>query len=117
MVVTGALGGPMSSVSYGRSFIDMVAQSPQPLPEVMIPLHTPKMVDGDLCMVFSKEEIALSAQPFKFSMVMKFLQRRPYLDIIKSFIRNCWGLANQHVVSSMRKPRMFSFGLLMKRIS
>lgn len=57
-----------------RSFVDMVAHSPQPLPVVDVPLHPPKVIEEELCVIFFKEEIDLSASLFRFSMVLKFLQ-------------------------------------------
>lgn len=86
------------------SFADRVSQSPLPLPEVNIPMKPPKMIDEELCVMFSPEEIHKSAQPFVFSLVMKFLRQRPSLDVIRSFVRSRWGLESQPMVSSMRKP-------------
>ncbi|XP_035545051.1 uncharacterized protein LOC118348161 [Juglans regia] len=64
-----------------------------------------KYVDGEICFQFSKEEIARSAEPFRFSIVLKFLKQRPSLDSIRSFINNRWGLSCMPTVSAMRRPR------------
>ncbi|XP_042980144.1 uncharacterized protein LOC122310314 [Carya illinoinensis] len=59
-----------------RSFAELVQDSPQPLPEVLVPFRAPKSVDGE----------------------------RPSLDSIRSFIRARWGLTKQPIVSSMLRP-------------
>jgi hypothetical protein len=71
----------------------------------VVPFRNPKVVDGEICVQFTKEEIERSAAPFRFAMVMKFLKQRPSLDQIRVFINGRWGLASQPVVSAMRKPR------------
>ncbi|KAF5482094.1 hypothetical protein F2P56_002688 [Juglans regia] len=78
--------GLSGMASRQRSFADMVAHTPQSLPEVEIPIDR-------------------SAAPFKFSIVLKFLRQRPSLDAIRSFICCRWGLGSQLVVSSMQRPR------------
>ncbi|XP_041025527.1 uncharacterized protein LOC121265935 [Juglans microcarpa x Juglans regia] len=105
MAVAGAPKGNPAPTMRSWSFADMVTQSPLHLPEVDILLRPPKMIDAELCVMFSPEEIHKSAQPFVFSLVMKFLRQRPSLDVIRSFVRSRWGLESQLVVSSMRKPR------------
>lgn len=57
-----------------RTFADMVLDSSQPLPEVVVPFRSHKTVDGEVCVVFSKEEIDQLALPFQFSLVLKFLR-------------------------------------------
>lgn len=74
MAAAMALGGPMVRWDLAHSFANMVSSTPQPILEVVIPWCGPKLVDNKLCVVFSKEEISLLAQPFKFSLVMKFLR-------------------------------------------
>ncbi|XP_041009290.1 uncharacterized protein LOC121253324 [Juglans microcarpa x Juglans regia] len=83
----------------------MVTQSPQLIPEVEIMLRPLKVFDGVPYVSFTKEEIERSAQPFKFSLVMKFMRQRPSLDIIRAFIRSRWGLDSKPVVSAMLKAR------------
>lgn len=103
-----AEGPSRSSVQANRqrTFADMVAQSPQPIPVVEVPPCPPKIIDAKFYMLFTKEEIDRSTTPFKFSMVMKFIRQRPSLDAIHSFIRNRWGLEiKQPVISAMRRPR------------
>lgn len=65
--------GPSVSVGRTRTFADMVAQSPQPLPVVDVPLRHAKVNEGEHCVIFCKEEIDRFVVPFKFSMVLKFL--------------------------------------------
>lgn len=95
-----------SSVPMGhqRTFSDTVTQSPQPLPVIEVPLCAPKVIDGECCLLFSKEKTKRSTAPFKFSLVMKFLRQRPSLDGIRSFIRHRWGLNVQSVVFTMQRP-------------
>lgn len=76
-----AQGGP-SVPNGGQTFADLVGLKRHPLSEVKIPLCAPKTVDDAACVVFTKEEIALSAQPFRYSLVLKFLNQRPSLDNI-----------------------------------
>lgn len=93
--------GASASMGRRRSFVDMVNQTPQPIPEVEIPLRPLKTFDGVPYVSFSKEEIERSSKPFKFSLMMKFLRQRPSLDTIRVFIRSRWGLDSQPVVSAM----------------
>jgi hypothetical protein len=88
-----------------RSFAELVSAPPQPISEVVVPFRFPQVVDGEVCVQFSRDEIERSAAPFRFAMVMKFLKQRPSLDRIRAFINGCWGLVSQPVVSVMRKPR------------
>lgn len=98
-------GGPMP-VTKAKLFVDLVMTVPQPIPEVInLPMRPPKVIDGQVCFMFSKEEIALSATPFRYSLVLKFLRQRPALDAIRMFIRVRWGLMGNAVVSSMSKNR------------
>ncbi|XP_040991002.1 uncharacterized protein LOC121238239 [Juglans microcarpa x Juglans regia] len=83
----------------------MVAYAPQPIPIVAILLRPPKILDGEIYISFSKEEITKSAEPFIFSLVLKFFRNRPSLDDIRSYIRRRWGLVVQPVVSLMAAPR------------
>ncbi|KAF5458875.1 hypothetical protein F2P56_022870, partial [Juglans regia] len=94
-----------SALPAHRSFADMVANAPQPIPVVEIPLRPPKVLDGEIYISFSKDEITKLAEPFIFSLVLKFLRNRPSLDDIRSCIRRRWGLVDQPVVSSMAAPR------------
>jgi hypothetical protein len=52
----------------------------------VVPFRSPQVVDGEVCVQFSKDEIERSAAPFWFAMVMKFLKQRPSLDRICAFI-------------------------------
>ncbi|XP_041011420.1 receptor-like protein EIX1 [Juglans microcarpa x Juglans regia] len=73
-----AQGGLLTSVVHGGwTFADLVAQKPQPLPEVDVPLRSPKWVENDC----------------------------PSLDVIRSFICSHWGIVQQPMVSSMRSPQ------------
>ncbi|XP_041025303.1 uncharacterized protein LOC121265683 [Juglans microcarpa x Juglans regia] len=87
-----------------RSYADLVLETPQPIPEVMVPFRSHKIVDGEVCIIFSKDEVDRSAIPFQYSLVLKFLRQRPSLDSIRAFIKARWGLSNQPIVSSMSKP-------------
>lgn len=78
---------------------------PQLLPEMEVPFLPLKLIDGELCFTFSAEEIEKIAQPFRFSMVLKFLRQRPPLDTVRAFIRSRWGLSNMPVVSAMQHLR------------
>jgi len=105
MAATGGFKGPPTVAGRTRSFAELVSVSPQPIPEVVIPFRSPQVVDGEVCVQFSKDEIERSAAPFWFAMVMKFLKQRPSLDRIRAFINGRWGLVSQPVVSAMRKAR------------
>lgn len=92
MAIAGHAQGRPSTPNGGQAFADLVGLKRQPLSEVKIPLRAPKTMDGAACVVFTKEEIALSAQPFKYSLVSKFSHQQPSLDNIRAFIRNQWVL-------------------------
>lgn len=94
-----------ATTSTCRSFAYMILDTPQPILEVVVPFRAPKIVDGEVCVMFSKKEIENSALPFRYSIVLKFLRQRPSLDAIRVFIRSRWGLNKQPAVSSMLKPR------------
>lgn len=55
--------------------------------------------------LFSKAEINQSAEPFRFSVVLKFLRRRPSLDHIRAFIKNRWGLKSVLVIGQLQNLR------------
>ncbi|KAF5459457.1 hypothetical protein F2P56_023400, partial [Juglans regia] len=104
MAAAGGTGGSMP-MATPRSFAELISATPQPFPDVLLPSRGPKTMEGEVYFLFSKEEILKSAEPFKFSLVLKFLKQRPSLDTIRLFIKNRWGLSGVAVVSSMRKPR------------
>ncbi|XP_035549697.1 uncharacterized protein LOC118349401 [Juglans regia] len=87
------------------SFADLVSAVPQPIPEMVLAPRIPKVLDGEVYFQFTKEEIARSAEPFRYSVVLKFLKNRPSLDTVRAFIHNRWGLTATPVVSAMRRPR------------
>lgn len=97
-------GNPAPPVRPG-TFVDLLSQTSLPLLEVDIPSRPSKTIDGELCVMFSPDEIQNFTRPFVFSLMTKFLQQRPSLDVIRSFVRNRWGLVSQPVVSSLRKLR------------
>ncbi|KAF5465161.1 hypothetical protein F2P56_015190 [Juglans regia] len=72
---------------------------------MILALRPPKMVEGEVYFQFTKEEIARLAEPFCYSVVLKFLKNRPSLDAVRAFIHSRWGLMAILVVSSMRRPR------------
>ncbi|KAF5462710.1 hypothetical protein F2P56_018696 [Juglans regia] len=94
-----------------RLFVDLVSMVPQPLPELSVSQGAPKTKDGELLFQFSKEEIFHSIEPFRFSIVLKFLQNCPSLDAIRTLIRNRWNLEGTPVVSTMRRPRNVFIGM------
>ncbi|XP_042962358.1 uncharacterized protein LOC122296621 [Carya illinoinensis] len=100
-----AVDGQPPMAGLPRSFADLVSIVPQPLPEVTVPFRQPKYVDGEVFFSFSSEELVKTAEPFRFSMVVKFLRQRPSLDSIRAFIRSHWGLSSLPVVSAMQRPR------------
>ncbi|KAG2679826.1 hypothetical protein I3760_11G069500 [Carya illinoinensis] len=95
--------GPM--LAANKSFVELVSATPQPIPDVQLPPRVHKTMDGEVYFLFSKEEMLKSAEPFRFSLVLKFLRQRPSLDAIRIFIKNRWGLSGMAVVSIMRRPR------------
>lgn len=105
MAATEGPSGSLVSAGRTQSFADMVAQSPQPLSMVEVPFQLTKIIASEYCVIFSKEEVDQLATPFKYSMVMKFIRKRPMLDVIRYFIRSRWGLEFQPVVSAMRRLR------------
>ncbi|KAF5446731.1 hypothetical protein F2P56_032334 [Juglans regia] len=94
-----------ATVGQPRSYADLVYAAPQPLPEMEVALRPPKVVDGEICFMFSVEEIERTALPFRYSLVLKFLRQRPSLDAIRAFIRQRWGLSSSPVVSAMLRAR------------
>lgn len=86
-------------------FMDVVAAKPQFLPGVDLPLCEPRFQDGTMFFLFSKIEIQQSAEPFRFSVVLKFLRRRPSLDHICDFIKNRWALKSIPVIGQLQNPR------------
>lgn len=82
MVADGALPGPSAWVGRQRSFADMVANTQELLLEIDVPFRPAKIIDREFCILFSKEEVDKSADPFRFLMVLKFLRQRPSLDAI-----------------------------------
>ncbi|XP_042973018.1 uncharacterized protein LOC122304820 [Carya illinoinensis] len=64
--------------------------------------------------IFSKAEVQSSAEPFQFSVVLKFLRRRPSLDQIRSSIQNRWGLKAIPVIGQLRNPRNVLIRLVME---
>jgi hypothetical protein len=97
--------GPPTMAGRTRSFAELVSVQPQPIPEVVVSFRPPQVVDGEVCVQFSRDKIERSAAPFRFAMVMKFLKQRPSLVRIRAFINGRWGLVSQPVVSAMRKSR------------
>ncbi|XP_035539652.1 uncharacterized protein LOC109020983 [Juglans regia] len=88
-----------------RPFVDLVSVVPQPLPDMFVAFRLPKSKDGEIFFQFSKEEVQRSAEPFRYSIVLKFLRNRPSLDAIRAFIHKRWNLDGVPVVSNMRHPR------------
>ncbi|KAG7941496.1 hypothetical protein I3843_16G046700 [Carya illinoinensis] len=86
------------------SFADLVATVPQPIPETSLPFRTHKLLDGEVYFQFSREKISNFAEPFRYSVILKFLKQRPSLDAVRSFIHNRWGLSTSPIASSMRRP-------------
>lgn len=86
-----------------RTFAELLSSVAQPIPNVHIPVKAPKTMDGEVCVLLSKEEIQKSVELFRYLMVLKFLRQRPSLDTIRLFINNRWGLSGMAVFSAMRK--------------
>ncbi|KAG2665071.1 hypothetical protein I3760_16G112800 [Carya illinoinensis] len=103
MAAVRGFDGPM--LAANRSFAELVSAAPQPFPDVQLPPRVHKTIDGEVYFLFSKEEMLKSAEPFRFSLVLKFLRQRPLLDAIRLFIKSRWGLSGMAVVSAMRRPR------------
>ncbi|KAG2721043.1 hypothetical protein I3760_02G063000 [Carya illinoinensis] len=104
MAAVRGIDGPMLAAN-SCSFADLVSAVPHPIPDVHLAPKAHKTMDGEVYFLFSKEEIVKSAEPFRFSLVLKFLRQRPSLDAIRIFIKSRWGLYGIVVVSAMRKPR------------
>lgn len=105
-----------TEITGQRSFMDLISMVPQPLPELSVAHRVPKCKDGELFFQFFKEEISRSAEPFRFSIVLKFLRQCPFLDAIWAFSCNPWGLDGTPVVSPMRL-RMYLFACHVRMIS
>lgn len=105
MVATRVALGALTPPGRIRSHANLGVQTPQPIPEVEVPLQPLKVFEGVLYVTFTKEEIECSAQPFRFSLVLKFLSRWQSLDNIKGFCFRRWGLGAQLVISAMANPR------------
>ncbi|XP_042962411.1 uncharacterized protein LOC122296673 [Carya illinoinensis] len=103
MAAVRSIDGPM--LAANRSFAELVSAAPHPIPDVQLPPRAHKTMDGEVYFLFSEEEMLKSAEPFRFSLVLKFLRQRPSLDAIRMFIKNRWGLSGMAVVSAMRRPQ------------
>lgn len=99
--------GQRTMVPLGCSFMDLILVTPQPLPKVVVSFRAPKVVDGEVCALFSKEEIVNSTMPFRFSIFLKFLRQKPSLDAIRSFITSKWEINKQTVVLAISKSKFF----------
>lgn len=97
--------GGASKVGSGRGFVDAMMDWPQVLPMVEIPFREPKFSDGEMFFPFSRTKIKQSAKSFRFSIVLKFLSRRPSLDHVRGFIKTCWGLRVLSIVGQLKNPR------------
>ncbi|KAF5468924.1 hypothetical protein F2P56_013032 [Juglans regia] len=86
-----------------RTLADIVSDRPLPMPEVIVPMREAKLIEGELCFVFNKEEINRTATPFRFSVVLSFQRHRLSLDVIRGYIKNRWGLISMPVVGAMRR--------------
>ena len=86
MATVRGIDGPM--LAANRSFADLVSATSHPIPDVQLPPRAHKIMDGEVYFLFSKEEIVKSAEPFRFSLVLKFLRQRPLLHAIRLFIKN-----------------------------
>lgn len=104
MVVIWGLQGPLALAGRPRSFANLVSQTPQASPEVVVLFRHLQIMDGEVFLQFSKEELHKTTEPFKFSIIMKFLWQRPSLDRIRGFIHRRWGQTCQLVVSAMWRP-------------
>lgn len=100
-----AVDAPPSSAGHPQSFSDLAVAVPQLLPEMEVPFCYPKTIHGKIYFSFTVEELEKTAEPFRYSLVLKFLWQRPSLDAIRAFIRCCWRLSNLPIVSAMQRPR------------
>ncbi|KAF5465280.1 hypothetical protein F2P56_015300 [Juglans regia] len=97
MVVAGSL--PVMA----RMLAGIVLDRPLPMPEVVVPMQEAKLIEGELCFIFNKEEINRMAALFRFSVVLSFQRRCPSLDVIRGYIKNRWGLISMPVVGAIRR--------------
>ncbi|KAG2685520.1 hypothetical protein I3760_10G128900 [Carya illinoinensis] len=102
-----ALSSSLHAAGVGsrRGFSDVVVNRPQPLPSLDISVCEPRFVDGEMFFTFSPAEVAKSAEPFHFAIVLKFQRRRPSLDQIRIFIKSRWGLKAMPVVVQLRNSQ------------
>ncbi|KAG2726153.1 hypothetical protein I3760_01G099400 [Carya illinoinensis] len=98
-----ALSSSLHAAGVGsrRGFSNVVVNRPQPLPSLDISVREPRFVDGEMFFTFSPAEVAKSAEPFRFAVVLKFQRRRPSLDQIRIFIKSRWGLKAMLVVGQL----------------
>lgn len=66
-----AEGANPKSAAALRSFVDLLVATPQPIPDVNILVMAPKVMDGQVFVLFSKEILKL-AELFWFSLVLYF---------------------------------------------
>lgn len=60
MATKGAFGDPKQAATH-RSYAELLSTVPQPILEVNLPVRAPTLMDGEVYVLFSKEEIQKSA--------------------------------------------------------
>lgn len=92
-------------VETGRSLVDIEMNRPQLLPRIDLLIREPRLNDGEIFFIFSKAEIKKFAEPFHFSVILKFLYRSPFIDIVRGFIKSRWNLHAMPMVGQLRNLR------------
>lgn len=72
-----------------------------------LPMHFPVDVDGQSGFVFTEAEMARADEDFCFTLVLKFLQSRPSIDVIRLAVVKTWGLLEIPTISFMDAHHVF----------
>lgn len=84
--------------------LDIICTSsptPCPQPKFYLPLRKPEFINGDLGVVFSNAKIDRVLEDSKFALVLKFLSKRPSIDVLCLKIIQTWGFMEASMVSFM----------------
>lgn len=66
-----------------------------------VPPRRPKMINGDLGINFFEAEMEKVVEDLKFALVLKFIVRRPPIDVICQHIIKSWKFLEVPTISSM----------------
>lgn len=74
---------------------------PLPHPKYKLPLRKPVLINGELGFVFSDMEMGRAAEDLKYALVLRFLSRRPSINILRRSIIKSWSFFEVPMISFM----------------